>query len=536
MPVASYFDAPNCGASLSGVHPGIFRPPASPSLSSSTYLGRSTGSLWSDISTPGPNSKRKRRRARDSTTPLNDWAMTGDSCSTGYTYGTADHRFDSGSRRRPDERRYILAGQIETPSGPAHRNPPDMDDSVYSDVDYRRALGPKRPCAEQTSPQFTFATTHRPQSDTQTPQSSASWSFFPINAISGVVGKVWEFCKAGAFRGFYAGGGKGYDMQGVPTTAAAAAAAPPPPTTGQVWCNEHDVPTLPGYDGPSPAGSDYPTYAYERDTPDSTPPPPAKRRHIYDGPHPGDELRRNWVMVSEPTTKRRQSIVSSRSSVTGRAPQRSKLVASHSGRRLSKPTSRLSTASSFSLHSSHSSPYGASPANREPASFASPRSPPQARHSPSRLPVPARPQSSGDFSSSMHHLQQPSRIPSPTPYRRQRAGSTASSVAGVSPSLGASVSSTKARQRDHITYQNQEAAMQDRSTISTTPRLDAEAQTLAARRMQDEMATDLRINSFNARLRDMIRQGREALGTTIEVDGFEDGDGDGGVMEIWEDE
>ncbi|KAI5919785.1 hypothetical protein F4810DRAFT_466633 [Camillea tinctor] len=530
MPVASYFDAPNCGASLSGVHPGIFRPPASPSLSSSTYLGRSTGSLWSEISTPGPNSKRKRRRARESTTPLNDWALTGDSCSTGYTHGTADHRFDSGSRRRPDERRYILAGQLETPSGPAQRNQPDMDDSVYSDVDYRRALGPKRACAEPTSPQFTYSMNHHPLSEAQTPSSSGSWSFFSINTISGVVGKVWEFCKAGAFRGFYAGGGKGYDMQGVPSTRAAA--PPRPLTAGQVWCNEHDIPTLPGYDGPSPNGSDYPTYAYDRDTPDSTPPPPAKRRHIYDGPHPGDELRRNWVMVSEPTTKRRQSVASSRSSVMGRAPQRSKLVTSHSGRRISRPISRLSTASTFSVHSAHTSPYEASPVNREPASFASPRSPPHARPSPSRLPIPARPQSSGDFNSPTHHLQQPSRIPSPTPYGRRRAGSTASSVAGVSPSLGASVSSTKARRREP--YQ-QEVMMQDRTTTTPTPRLDAEAQNLAARRMQDEMTTDLRINSFNARLRDMIRQGREALGTTIEIDGFEDGDGDG-VMEMWEDE
>ncbi|KAI1496662.1 hypothetical protein F5X99DRAFT_62286 [Biscogniauxia marginata] len=504
MPGASYFEAPACGASLSSVHPGIFRPPASPSISSSTYLGRSTGSLYSDISTPGPNSKRKRRRARDSITPFNDLAMTGDYSST--VYGTTDHRFDTGSRRAGDERQYILAGQIETPGGPGQRGPTDMEDSVYSDVDYRRALGPKRPCAGYASPQFRYSTTH-PPSEAQTSQSS-SWSFFSINVIGGVVGKVWEFCKAGAFRGFYAGGGKGYDMQGVP--------AAPTPATGQVWCNEHDIPTLPGYDSAAPSRFSEPDYSpfYGRETPDSTPPPAAKRRHIHNG-GAGDELRRNWVMVNEPTNKRRQS-VSSRLVAT-RPPQRSKPASSHA-RRISKPVSRLS-ASSFSMHSS------TSPTNREPASFASPRSParPHISHSPSRIPVPSRPQSSGSFSPTYLSRQQPARIPSPTPYSRQgrqRTNSTASSAAAVP--VGAS---TKARIREPM------QEMQD-----GTPRLDAEAQSLAARRRQDEMAADLRINSFNARLRDMIRQGREALGTTIEVEIDDDDGGDAGVMDMWEDE
>ncbi|TPR09267.1 Fungal specific transcription factor domain family protein [Aspergillus niger] len=31
-------------------------------------------------------------------------------------------------------------------------------------------------------------------------------------AVLGVVGKVWDFCWSGAFRGFYAGGGQGYTM------------------------------------------------------------------------------------------------------------------------------------------------------------------------------------------------------------------------------------------------------------------------------------------------------------------------------------
>lgn len=55
--------------------------------------------------------------------------------------------------------------------------------------------------------------------------------------------------------------------------------------------------------------------------------------------------------------------------------------------------------------------------------------------------------------------------------------------------------------------------------IDASPRLDAEARKLAARRQMEERDNDERMSAFNKQLQDMIRQGREALGTTIEVDG-----------------
>jgi hypothetical protein len=39
----------------------------------------------------------------------------------------------------------------------------------------------------------------------------------------------------------------------------------------------------------------------------------------------------------------------------------------------------------------------------------------------------------------------------------------------------------------------------------------------------EDRDTDYRINSFNKQLQDMIRQGKEALGTTIEVEGADGG-------------
>ncbi len=54
--------------------------------------------------------------------------------------------------------------------------------------------------------------------------------------------------------------------------------------------------------------------------------------------------------------------------------------------------------------------------------------------------------------------------------------------------------------------------------IEASPRLDAEAKQLATRKLAADRNTDARIESFNARLREMIRQGKEVLGTTVEVD------------------
>lgn len=56
-----------------------------------------------------------------------------------------------------------------------------------------------------------------------------------------------------------------------------------------------------------------------------------------------------------------------------------------------------------------------------------------------------------------------------------------------------------------------------------------------------ERDTDVKMSAFNKRLQDMIQQGREALGSTVEVDGdggdYDDDDHYGkGGRSRWEDE
>lgn len=505
MPGAFHPESANGGTFSSGVHPGMFRTPISPSPTSSLYLGTATGNMYVDAPTPTSNVKRKRHIPREST-PLHDWAM-----STSDAGLNADHyedKYEAGRFNREGERRYVLAGQMDTPNGVA---PADikqaMEDSVYSDIDYRRGLGSKRAHNDFfESPNSRYSAVARQQNN--------GWGSFALSTIGGVVGKVFQFCKTGVFRGFYAGGGTGYEI-GAPSTPSRQLSS----SNGQVWCNEHDIPTLPGFDmSATPGGfpqSDYAPFQFERGTPESTPPPAAKRRHINDGT-PGDELR-NWVMVKEPVEKARPQ---SRASMapTGYAPQQ-QAYPPVLRRRISKPVSRVSTPSFARRESSRISHASSAPlSNREPASFASPRSQsPAPSYAPSRIPVPSRPQTPN--LSPTRLSQQPSLIPSPSVLAKRGHRRNHSMASNASAASGRA---TRTSRRGSV-----QELFEDNS-----PRLDPEAKHLAARRMQEEMETDIKMDDFSARIRDMIRQGKEALGTTVEV---EDG-GEGRDVDIWEDD
>ncbi|KAK1995282.1 hypothetical protein LX36DRAFT_659778 [Colletotrichum falcatum] len=519
MPGA-YFDA-----QPGGVHPGVFRPPTSPSTGSSYCFARAN-SYQSQATTPLAQAKRKRRTdvSREAT-PLHEWAD-----------GTMN--LDSSSELPIHETplpirgaRYTLAGQLETP-GAAPNTPFDngaLDESMYSDTDYRRALGSKRPHEEIESPVPGQPTMLVPPSQ----PASGGWGHFAFSTIGGVVGKVWEFCKAGAFRGFTAGGGKAYTIDGqtLPELAPAQAIVPAPrpePAAessdqlndkangwGQATPSRLDMPT-PDTDSTLPGGFPRTDYTLCNRTapnpfsvaPESTPSRPAvKRRQTSAGNQ--DELR-NWVVVDESAGNTRPVSRASMRSVSRSA--RPSMV---TGRRISVPKPRLSSipvhnrrqsASRDDLPGTEAAPLS----YREPASFASVRSPDPPRSltgpSPSRIPLPV--QSAGSSPNPFAKASTPGRrqsgIPSPaapsafTPpvrsHRRSDSGASAASSRGKLKEFGV-------------------------NSIRESPRLDAEAKRLAARRVRDEQDTDARINDFNQRLKEMIRQGREALGTRVEVDG-----------------
>ncbi|KAL2193639.1 hypothetical protein P885DRAFT_72028 [Corynascus similis CBS 632.67] len=477
------------------LHADVFRPPTSPSASSYN-LTKSTGSLFSDISMSTAQhtgtAKRKRTSMREST-PL-DWHMN------------MEEAYEGREEERSREFRYTLAGQISTipAEPPKGAENGQLEDSVYSDVDYRRALGPKTiPATQSPSEQAS------PSVAANAP-GLGTWSLFSLQTIGDMVGKVWEFCKKGAFRGFQAGGGQKYSENGATVTE----------TMGDPWVPERDATFHPVDESPmeqyapsySPQGAQSPLSPAYHDlsTLESTPLPAAKRRQVSAN---NDELR-NWVVVDEPRNQPpRQFAAEVRAAAarpsglarprTGYYSQTS--VSSH--RRITTPSARFTGGPAFSVQSasrpslriSHAGSPNLTP--REAASFASPRSSPISSMTPSRIPLGS--------------------------HRRKHSSASVSSI-----SAAATTTATSHSRRQSIVPKRPS----DIEAIS--PRLDAEARQLAQRKLAAERDTDARVDAFNAQLLSMIRQGREALGTKVEVememdDGIEIGLGGGGG---WEDD
>ncbi|KAK3400264.1 hypothetical protein B0T20DRAFT_180834 [Sordaria brevicollis] len=331
-----YFDTGNNPSQT--LSAGIFRPPASPA-DSNHNLGKSTGSLFSDISmsngtsplqqTPEQaNAKRKRLGLGVRGGTQNDYNMQVD--------GMNEVKQESGMADA-GQTRYNLAGQLNaTPTGGAVTANGRLEESMYSDLDYRRAAGSKRAHDDPDGPSSHMEGQVDPSAQHQNPaNSSGKWGFFGLQTIGQVMGKVWEFCKGGPFRGFQAGGGTGYEVNGSTVTPSVQATA-----VGQPWAREQQeqpvhftmeadqdtsmppqetvmapvitpiapVPptvqefTVPAQEFSSPLPyptSDYMPFApeyHETNNHDSLTRPAVKRRQVSENQ---DDLNRNWVMVDE---------------------------------------------------------------------------------------------------------------------------------------------------------------------------------------------------------------------------------------------
>ncbi|KAK4226556.1 hypothetical protein QBC38DRAFT_221174 [Podospora fimiseda] len=541
---------------------GIFRPPAH-SPPESTY-----GSLYSDVSMSNPpamstTAKRKRISSRGSRPA--GWGRNME----------LDPVHDDRNQHR-----YTLAGQIDaTPLSPAPGAENGLlEESVYSDVDYRKRLALTNEPESPSDQPYDAGNADEPYQ----PASTAGWSIFnPLRPIGEMVGKVWEFCKTGAFRGFHAGGGNGYTFNGTTVTETK------PTIDGQsqmqAWCNENNIPTLPSEDPPinnalldsfqqqqisSPFASDYQD---DYDSPDSTPQPAAKRRQVSAN---RDELR-NWVVVDEQpeqtqgpsnTNTFSAGLKAATTSSRPRAPirARSTFYAS-SGRRISAPSSRFTGGvprPRSSLRISHDgSPdvvnRSFTPTPKEPASFASPRqsttAAPVHHDTPSRIPVPIHSYGSSNpfMAGAQPMLASPT---SPTPgFSGSGASRPSSRQSPRRPSSSISsrpISPTKTN-GSSLHRRNQSGASARRHSLLSSsgvlvdhemasPRLSAEAKQLAQRKLAVEKETDAKVDAFNARLMAMIRQGREALGTKVEVE-MDDADdfgvgGGAGTLTGWEED
>lgn len=567
MPGAYHFDNNPQQHQTSFTRTGadVFLPPAVGAVGSpadSTYLDltRSAGSLYSDFSTvahPAELGGGKRKRAahdsREGTPILGEW--------------------DNNAANGRDPRRlpaYTLAGQIDVNGAIGQQ----MDESVYSDVEYRRALGPHAVKTTTTT-------------DGDTMEGDERWNV--LHALGNVVGKVWEFCTTGAFRGFHAGGGAGYDWEtGKPEEATAATAASAGPPKDDAFTEKST-----------------PTQTSREPTPQRT----GKRRQV--SLNAGDELGRNWVIVDpkkQATSQRQANTQTPRRSAAkaplrnGRASTSATPVAATTttrtpdrratsytrgsttrgsaattvtpgtaaSRRINTPISRMSTTTTATTtQNARRGASGASTArishagspslsSREPASFASPRS--STPVGGATLASPRRPYAS---SASYNSPGGGSRIPQPgaadgnyNPFSRAAAASPRpGSRGGRSSSMAFGATGSPAQNghgHGHRRSYSGRVGMSplpkkavnaiavngdgDIPNITESPRLTDEAKRLAAQNLAAEQESDAKMEAFNLRLQQMIRQGQEALGTTFEVDVDDDDGAGGGGDDYWADD
>lgn len=447
----------------------------------------------------------------------------------------------------PPSRTYALAGQLHTPLVGSNSEDADMamaesmgdsmGDSMYSDSDYRRALGTKRSRDEMDQDSSNRSTQLFSQLELDESADSSGWGSFAFATIGGVVGRVWEFCKAGAFKGFYAGGGASYKV--TPTGVSVDEDAGPGPDQTYYFQGHnqqqqsHDyvgrdrarhIQQLPKRShrhyssGNSISNSQNDGYEDPHDSRASTPTGPApKRRRQTES---GSDLGQNWVMIREPNrdselTTPRKMAAPSRTSPRHHAQQTP--LADH----------RMGPPSSFST------PASSDPAPLRPASRAASR--PGSRMSDVNAFRPARPATSASVASFKASVPKPPTL-SRIPVKANTSATLASSAPLANSEPGrrrrhtvvpSSSDPSAWRSQGHQRAESAASVATSRATeVDASPRLDAEARRLTSRRQMEERNADARMAVFNKQLQDMIRQGREALGSTMEVDtndaGWED--------------
>ncbi|RHZ55042.1 uncharacterized protein CDV56_101446 [Aspergillus thermomutatus] len=183
-----------------------------------------------------------------------------------------------------------------------HPLPAPLDVSIES-LTPSEVSGPsrKRNRRDSNLPSSPKRTIHDEKNSNPSQSEPVSWS----RAVFNVVGKVWDFCWSGAFRGFYAGGGRGYSM-GVDSGSR----------------------TQPGESWQPPVSTEKENYMTSNDA-----------THQRDGslPVPGrfpkDEIQQNWVMVQEDTQDGFLQVVSPSPVIARRVTRRHGVVPSHTRRR-----------------------------------------------------------------------------------------------------------------------------------------------------------------------------------------------------------
>ncbi|QDS69352.1 hypothetical protein FKW77_004008 [Venturia effusa] len=200
------------------VRPGrdsIFRPPLTPSAPSdrrqSSYTPRYA--LGTASSSNRKRSREDSRNRASVATPYSIFSSTWTSVPS-----TQDSILRSGCASPPPmvNTTYNLAGGLDTPSVTAADSYFDCRED--NDFEIRRRWRASSNAAQETSSgsgsetQLALGGDRNGRTRYATPAISQSWGSFVFGIVGDVAGKVWSICTTNALKGFYAGGGQGYDM------------------------------------------------------------------------------------------------------------------------------------------------------------------------------------------------------------------------------------------------------------------------------------------------------------------------------------
>ncbi|KAF2836157.1 hypothetical protein M501DRAFT_997405 [Patellaria atrata CBS 101060] len=246
IPIASSYTSalPSNQPMRLGSRSDVFRPPRTPSYSAST---------------PSTGSSRKRSRHQSN----NSYGNGGGYFAT--PHDEIPRSVDAASPVPFVNTRYTLAGGLDTP-GVVAQGSFDADEDADDEGEFRKG--------QWSSGRNNGALFTSPNDGRQ--RIGDSLGKLVVGLVGGViggVGKAWDFCTGNAFRGFYAGGGRGYDMPH---------SRPQTQDSDSLW---QDVPETPGpsrFDrdltpvpGRFPEEDDFGVRSIE-ETPMR---PPAKRQH-----------------------------------------------------------------------------------------------------------------------------------------------------------------------------------------------------------------------------------------------------------------
>ncbi|KAI9651357.1 hypothetical protein NHQ30_001398 [Ciborinia camelliae] len=444
---------------LSGAKSNIYMPPSTPTASatSSLYLldTRSTTSI-DMLGGGGTIVGRKRMR---------------DSLPYEYAYERGN-QFDDGDSNliAPGSpmpfvnTKYQLAGGLDTPQ--ANLQNRDLGrESDYGDIKYRRELSDVKETLEVEGEGEGEGQLYRDENGRARVRGHAkvnqkSWIKPALEAVGGMVGKVWEFCANIPFRGFQAGGGTGYIFG----SATPIQPVPVDETRDKMWENEksHATPVPSGFQMGGMV-ENYMDQHYVAPQEDTTQPRPAKRRQTSFTAQSGpDDMSRNWVVVPPPQPPKPDyplmqqypTVPADAFTIPQSQAQRSRLSQQRSGiARCSVPTASISGRRHLVSPQFTSSNMGAPRRPTYQTTYSTP-----CRESISHIPSPGG-----------------SRIPRWTPN---------------SPKTGPTV-------------------------IANDSPAAREAAAWKAKQLKEEREQDEMMRKFDRQMKDLIRQGQEALGTTI---------------------